>query len=189
MRGFVLAGCVLLTTSVSAEDSPADAAARWLAELGKQGLVVQKTVKDGEPGFVASSGPGALGPVTRFSFQQSGWWVTVACKGKHGADASLDTLRKSFQYATIDRMPTPGLAFQGWEIMPRTPTSSITKGVKLVEFGEGRMKVDIQTGAFALTGRDTGILVPADAPAPPGSYFQIRKPFPIHVTISAPVKF
>lgn len=40
---------------------------------------------------------------------------------------------------------------------------------------------------FALTGRDPSVLVPADAPAPAGSFFQIRRPFPLDLRLDAPV--
>jgi len=37
--------------------------------------------------------------------------------------------------------------------------------------------------------RDPSVLVPADAPSPPGAYFQIRKEFPLDLTLEAPFAF
>jgi len=168
---------------------PEATAAKWLGTLGDKGLVLVETVKDGGQGFVVTHAPSAVGRITKFSFQKQGWWVSLAFKGEHTADTSADVLRKNFWCVALDRLPTPGLKLPGWDVRPRTPTSSIRSGVKVLSYGKGRMKVRVHTKFFALYGRDPSVLVPADAPSPPGSYFMIRKAFPLNLTIDAPYKF
>lgn len=190
MRNFLTCAFLLFFTPlVLADDTAETKAANWLKGLGDKGLVVVETPKEEESGFAAKHGRSPFGPVTKFSYQKPGWWVTITFKGKYTKDTPIKTLQKNFWYATIDKMPTPGLAVKGWEIKPQTPTSSFSKGVELVEYAKGKMKVAIKTKAFALYGRDTTLLVPADAPSPKGSYFQIRQAIPIDLTITAPVKF
>ena len=87
----------------------------------------------------------------------------------------------------LDRIPTPGLDVKGWDIRPRTPVSSFSKGVEFLSYKDGIVKVRIKTNFFALYGRDPSVLVPADAPSPAGSYFQIRKGFPLDLTLAAPL--
>lgn len=162
-------------------------AEKWLESLGEKGLVIEKVVKEG--GYEAKHAPSALGKITKFSFQEADWWVTLSFKGELTADTPVKTLQKQFWHATLDRLPTPGLDLPGWDVRPRTPVSSFSKGVEVLEYGEGKMKVRIQTGFFALSGNDPAVLVPADAPSPAGSYFQIRKPFTLDLTLEAPYKF
>lgn len=189
MRFIITYLLVFAAGAVVAEEKPADQAAAWLKGLGEKGIVISKSAMKEDAGFTAAHGRSAVGEITKFSFQQPGWWVTVAFKGTHDADTPLKTLQKNFWYATIDKMPTPGLKIPDWEIKPQTPTSSFSKGVELVEYGKGKMKVAIKTNAFALYGRNTAVLVPADAPTPEGAYFQIRQDIPIQLTITAPVQF
>jgi len=163
------------------------AAAKWLDGLGKKGLVLDESVKKG--GFVVAHAPSALGRITKFSFQQGDWWVSLAFKGELTADTSKEVLQSNFWYVALDRLPTPGLDLPGWDVRPRTPTSSINKGVEVLAYGNGKIKIRVRTDFFALYGRDPSVLVPADAPSPPGSYFQIRKTFPLDLTLEAPYSF
>lgn len=165
----------------------------WLDGLGQKGLVISEESridrKGKQPpvGFKLSHGKGALGPVTKLTYQKKGWWVTLAFHGTFNESTSLETMQKNFWFATLDQLPTPGLDVPGWKIKPQTPRSSFKDGVKLLKFGQGEINVSIKTEFFALYGRDPGILVPADAPAPANSYFQIRKKFPLDLTLSAPL--
>jgi hypothetical protein len=163
-------------------------AAKWLAGLGKPGLVINQGFKD--EGFKATYGPSAVGRITKFQLMQGPWWVSFVFKGDDiTADTPVETLRKRFWIVALDRLPTPGLDLPGWEVRPQTPTSSFKEGVEILAYGDGRIKLQVKTSFFALYGRDPSILVPADAPSPPGSYFQIRRPFPLDLTIDAPVAF
>lgn len=188
---FFLATC-LTTLATAADKKPtgaeAEAAAtRWLDKLGTKGLVLNEIVAEG--GFVVTHANGALGRVTKFNFQQSGWWVSLAFHGELSAETPLKTLNTKFWYVALDRLPTAGLALPGWEVRPQTPTSSVEKGVEILAYGDGKIKLRVRTKFFALYGRDPSVLVPADAPAPPGSYFQIRKEFPLDLTLEAPFAF
>ena len=77
------------------------------------------------------------------------------------------------------------------QLPPRTQTStsSVKKGVKILAYRDGKIKLRVRTKFFALYGRDPSVVVPADAPAPLGSYFQIRKEFPLDLTLEAPFAF
>ena len=89
----------------------------------------------------------------------------------------------------LNSLPTPGLKLPGWEVRPQTPTSSVKKGGEILAYGNGKIKLRVRTKFFALYGRDPSVLVPADASAPSGSYFQIRKEFPLDLTLEAPFAF
>jgi hypothetical protein len=162
-------------------------AAKWLTGLGKKGLVLNETVK--ERGFIVTHAPSALGRVTKFSFQQPGWWVSFVFHGELSSTTPLAVLKQKFWFVTLDRLPTPGLNLPGWNVRPQTPTSSLKEGVEILSYADGKIKLRVKTKFFALYGRDPSVLVPADASSPPGSYFQIRKPFPLDLTLQAPVIF
>ena len=163
------------------------AATKWLGGLDKKGLVLNQRVK--ERGFIVTHGPSALGRVTKFSLQNSGWWVSLAFHGELSPETSLETLKKKFWYVTLDRLPTPGLDLPGWEVRPQIASSSIREGIEILAYSEGKIKLRVRTEFFALYGRDPSIVVAADAPAPDGSYFQIRKKFPLDLTIEASFTF
>lgn len=163
------------------------AATKWLKELDGKGLVLNETLE--ASGFVVTHGQGALGRVTKFSLQKAGYRVSLAFHGELSADTPLKTLEEKFWYVTLDRLPTPGLDLAGWEVTPRTPTSSVKEGVEIKAYLDGKIKLRVRTKFFALYGRDPSIRVPADAAAPEESYFQIRKEFPLDLTIEAPFAF
>jgi hypothetical protein len=162
-------------------------AAKWYNGLDEKGVVIDETFKEG--GFAVTHAPSALGRITKFSLNQDGWWISFACKGEHTAETPVETLQKNFWFVALDRLPTPGLDLPGWDVRLRTPTSSIREGVEVVSFGEGKVKLRVTTKFFAIYGRDPSVLVPADAPSPPGSYFMIRKNVPLDLTIEAPFRF
>jgi sialidase-1 len=179
-----------LAANPAAKPTAAEAqaqAAAWLDRLGDRGLVLDATLA--EPGFVVRQGASAVGRVTKFELDQAGYRVSFTFRGEHTAATPPATLREQFWLAVIDRVPTPGFDLPGWETRPLTPTSSFDKGVELVSLADGWATFRVQAEFFALSGRDPAVLVPADAPAPPGSFFQLRRRFPLDLTISAPVAF
>jgi len=190
---FGLAAAAWLTPAAAADPKPTAAdpkataaeaeatAAAWLDRLGDRGLVLDATLA--EPGFVVRQGDSAIGRITRFDLDQDGYRLSFAFRGEHTAATPAATLRAAFWQAVIDRVPTPGLDLPGWETRPLTPASSFDQGVELVDFAAGRATFRVQTEFFALSGRDPTVLVPADAPAPPGSFFQLRRKFPLDHTI------
>lgn len=58
-----------------------------------------------------------------------------------------------------------------------------------MDFTGGLATFRVQTEFFAIGGRDPTVSVPADAPSPPGSFFQLRRKFPLDLTLSALVAF
>ena len=187
---FGLAAAVWLTAVAAADPKPTAAeaeaaAAAWLDRLGDPGLVLD--AKLAGPGFVVRQGDSAIGRITKFELDQDGYRLSFAFRGEHTAATPPATLRGQFWQAVIDRVPTPGLDLPGWETRPLTPVSSFDRGVELVDLTAGRATFRVNTEFFAISGRDPTVLVPADAPAPPGSFFQLRRNFPLDLTISAPV--
>lgn len=169
------------TTAAEAEAK----AAAWLDRLGDRGLVLEATLA--EPGFVVRQGESAVGRVTKFELDQEGYRVSFTFRGEHTAATPPATLGEQFWHAVIDRVPTPDFDLAGWETRLLTPTSSFDKGVELVSLAAGRATFHVKTEFFAISGRDPAVLGPADAPAPPGSFFQLRRRFPLNLTISAPL--
>jgi len=195
MRCLSLAVVMFLFTLVplaQAAEKPTGAeaeakAAKWYNGLDEKGVVIDKTFKEG--GFAVTHAPSALGRITKFSLNQDGWWISFAFKGEHTVDTAVETLQANFWFVALDRLPTPGLDLPGWDVRLRTPTSSIREGVEVVSFGDGKIKLRVKTKFFAVYGRDPSVLVPADAPSPPGSYFMIRKYVPLDLTVEAPFTF
>lgn len=190
--GFFLLATCLTTLAIGADkkatgDEAEAAAAKWLDGLDKKGLVLNEIVK--ERGFVVTHAPSALGRVTKFSFQQPGWRLSLAFHGEHTAETPLKTLNEKFWYVALDRLPTPGLELSGWQVWPQTPSSSVKKGVEILAYRNGKIKLRVRSKFFALYGRDPSVIFPEDAPAPAGSYFQIRKKFPLDLTLEAPFAF
>lgn len=185
---FVLATCVTALAAAAdkkpAGDEARAAAAKWLDGLDQQGLVLSEKVTEG--GFAVTHGPSAVGRVTKFTYQKSGWQVSFAFRGELNAATPLETLNKEFWYVALDRLPTPGLDLPGWDVWPQTPTSTLRQGVEVLAYGDGKIKLRVRAKFFALYGRDPSVVVPADAAAPAGSYFQIRKAFPLDLTLEAP---
>jgi hypothetical protein len=186
----VAASPTVLAAAPSARPAAAEAraiASRWLEGLGPRGLVLNETMQQG--GFELSHGEGPGGPITRFQLRQPGWSLLLAFDGEHSTATPLRTLRSTFRYAALDRLPTPGLEIPGWEVWPRTPRSSFGEGVEILAYGNGRIRLRVRTSFFALYGRDPSVLVPADSRAPAGSFFQIRRSIPLDLTIDAAVTF
>ena len=185
----LLALACLIGRPLSAEQKltgpQAEAAAkRWLEALPAEGIVLNRKAK--ETGFTVSHGDSAVGRITKFSFDRDGLRFDLAFRGEWAADAPRETLQKNFWYCALDRVPTPGLDLPGWDVRPQTPMSSFEKGVEILSSADGVLKVRVQTKFFALYGRDPSVLVPADAPSPAGSYFQIRRETPLDLTLEAP---
>jgi hypothetical protein len=75
----------------------------------------------------------------------------------------------------------------GWEVTAATPQSSFRDGGEIVGFDRGRIRLHVKTSCFALEGRRTGLDYVADAPAPPGTVFQIRQKFPLDLEVNLPL--
>lgn len=192
LLGYVAAfACAVAIASITPSTALAQATAApqikaaeaWLAGLGKDGLVLNEV--DKENGFKGRM-VGRTGSSMNV-FQKPGWYINLIFKGKITPDMDAATLQKNFTRVALDKLPTPGLDIKGWEIKPQTPVSSFSDGVKFLSYKDGIVKVQIKTNFFALYGRDPSVRVPAGAPSPAGSYFQIRKNFPLDLTLEAPL--
>ena len=154
----------------------------WLEDHIDSRLVLVEKFDDG--GFEGRQvvGSGAM----QYDLTDAGYRVTLGFSAGFSDQPSLKEVREKFKYVALDRLPTPGLEVpDGWDVSPRTPVSSFKQGVEILDYRDGRIVLRIKTSFFAISGRDTTVLVPADAPSPEGSYFQIRKPFALDLTIDA----
>jgi len=172
------------TAPKPASGDPKTVAARWLDGLGDKGLVIIE--KAAAPGFVGRKITGRKS--TMFIMHKPGWYMSLGFDGPIGPDTPLATLKNSFKYIALNQLPTPGLDVKGWKIRPQTPRSSFSEGVEFLSYSKGKIKFRVKTSFFALYGRkETRGPMIADAPSPKGTYFQIRKPFALDMTIEAPM--
>jgi predicted secreted protein len=168
---------------IVAGGDPKTVAGAWLEGLGAKGLVLVE--KAPAPGFVGQKIIGRKS--TMFVLSKPGWYMSLGFSGPITPNTSLAKLKQSFKYIALNQLPTPGLSIPGWKIRPQTPRSSFSDGVEFLSYTKGKIKLRVKTKFFALYGRDTRVLLPADAPSPKGTYFQIRKPFNLDLTIEAPM--
>jgi hypothetical protein len=160
----------------------------WLDGLNKQGLVLRENV-NGQGFTVTHLDPNSVESRTRFDLEQPGWWVSLYFRGKLTPETPIETLNNNFVSVVFNRLPTPGLNLPGWDVKPMTPSSHVSKGVEILSYRDGKIKVRVQTKFFELYGSDPSIVVPCGAPSPPGSYFAIRKEFPLDLELEAPFRF
>jgi hypothetical protein len=158
------------------------AAEKWLADHKEKGLILN--IKEDKTGFVGRPITGSQS--TMFVYQRPGWYINLGFAGKVTPKMTVEQVRKQFKYVALDRLPLPGLDVPGWEVRPRTPVSSFKEGVEIVDYKDGRIQLKVKSRFFAIYGRDPSVLVPADAPSPPSAYFQVRRDFPLDLTIDAP---
>lgn len=161
------------------------AAGEWLNDLGATGLKLDAQFDEG--GFEIQDIVGSNSVMAVLS--QDKWRITIGFSGPIDADTPLKTVQDRLSYVALDRLPTPGLEIEGWDIRPTTPTSSISdqKEIAITGFKDGKLTLHVETKCFALKGRDPDVLTPADAPMPKGSYFQIRRNFSLLLNIEASV--
>ena len=187
----VLAGPTLANGQTKPEPKKAtveqakSAAQRWLAKHQEQGLVLK--IDEQKTPLVGRNIAGSAS--TMYVFEKPGWYLTLGFDGKLTPEMTAPDVQRKLKYVALDKIPIAEIEAPGWEIRPRTPVSSFQEGVKITGFQEGRMQVRVNTRFFAIYGRDPSVLVPADAPTPPHAYFQLRRNFPLDLTLSAPVKF
>jgi hypothetical protein len=103
--------------------------------------------------------------------------------------ASLDQLRSSFSFIALDRLPLPGLNGipSQWEVYPQTPMSSFSEGITLDQYDPNTqiLKLTVQTKFFAIYGNIPQVPMLCDAPAPEGTYLQVRRDIQGAIKIAA----
>jgi hypothetical protein len=97
--------------------------------------------------------------------------------------STLAELQKSLSYIALDQLPVPGIKATAWQTTLQTPISSFTNGVIIESWAKGVLRIRVKTRFFAIYGYRTDIDVPADAPMPESSYFQIPKSISADLTI------
>ncbi len=158
-------------------------ATEWLAARRETGLILVE--KSMDSAFTGSRIAGSESVM--FNYAADGYRITLGFGTEITPDSTIAQLREQIEYVALDALPTPGLREEGWEISPRTPISSFSEGVELLDYRDGRITLRIKTGFFALSGSDSRVIVPADAGMPEDAYFQIREEFPLDLTIDAPI--
>lgn len=189
-RRILLGVCLIAATNSqgraeepASADTAREASAEWLEGLGKGGLViVESDAKNTFNGRMV----GGTG-TSMHVFSKPGWYINLMFKGKITPEMKLSAVQDAFKRVALDKIPTPGLDVKGWDIKPQTPVSSFSDGVEFLSYKDGVIKFRIKTNFFALYGRNPNVLVPADAAAPKNAYFQIRKTFPLDLTLEAPL--
>ena len=174
----------VLAQQAAPVDKVRKAATKWLDARTDSGLVIVEN--DVKTAFTIR--PVAGRKSSMMIYQKSGWYLSLGFDGAITEKTPLKTVRKQLKYVALNRLPTPGLNAPGWEVKPQTPVSSFKKGVEILEYRDGKITLRVRTEFFALYGRNPNVLVPADAPSPPGTYFQIRRKFPLDLTLAASVK-
>jgi hypothetical protein len=184
-----LPGC----SRVTPHDEAVERAKKWLAGLGDKGFVYELKTADPRRGFVGYKSFNRGGRQTQdqpdklFIYDDGRRHVTIGFEEEVGPRDSLEALRKRFGFIALDRLPPPDLAIPGWEVRPMTPVSSFKEGVEIVGFEGGRIRLRVKTNCFALDGRRTDVEVPADAPQPEGTSFDIRQSFPLDLVVDLPL--
>ncbi|CAF2390654.1 unnamed protein product [Rotaria sp. Silwood2] len=94
-------------------------------------------------------------------------------------DSSLEQFRSNFNFIALDRLPVPGLdgVPSQWQIYPQTPISSFSEGVTLEQYNSNTqiLQLNVQTRFFAIYGNIPQNPPIACAPAPKGTYLQVRR--------------
>lgn len=161
---------------------------RWLNSLGEAGLVLLKEEDEGAGfGENLSSGRG----FGTFTYLSGDYWVSFGLSEEVSSqNVTLNTLKTTFRYFAVTRLPLPGFEkLDGWDVNPVTPISSFSEGVEFLSLSNGKVSLRVKTSFFAIYGSDRRIIsqLPADSAAPLGSYFQVRRSFPLDLTLTAPL--
>jgi hypothetical protein len=179
-----------LTACSEGYDSARSKAERWLNALPAEGLVMTLSSTGVNSGFVdyAASQPySGTGPGTLFLYQRGDLLISLGFKTQITTSSPLETLQQQFNYIALDKLVAPNTVAYGWDVYPLTPVSSFSDGVEITSFNNGQIGLRVKTNFFALYGRRLNISVPADASLPEGTYFEIRKDFPLNLTIDLPL--
>jgi hypothetical protein len=142
----------------------------WLDSLSAAGKGYEADLTQGVPPMSSRRVANGL-----YDASQGEVRIGLGFTGPVEAGMNLEQLRASFKHVALDRIPVPGIQSPGWETRLLTPVSSFTEGVTLESWENGVLTVRVRTRFFAVNGTQTGLILPADAPMPLDSYFQIRQ--------------
>ncbi|MCG8585681.1 MAG: hypothetical protein MI757_13320 [Pirellulales bacterium] len=181
-----LANPAILTDTLPSEPVSVEkaraAVEKWLNQIDRDGLVLDKKVKDGKPGFRHVDTVGGM-----YVFRDDGWYVTLRFHKEPTAEMSNAQLRRQIKYVALDRVPLPGLVARGWMVHPKIPRLSDVKGIIIDKYENGRIVMKLKTKAKAIYGLNPRAPQIADAPATPGSTFEIRRELPIELRLEVPL--
>lgn len=117
---------------------------------------------------------------TLFSADEGDVRITIGFKdGSLTKNSSVDQFRENFNFVALDRLPCPGLEGvpSQWILHPQTPMSSFSEGVTIEQYDPNTqvLQMKIDTNFFAIYGSVPQQFMIADAPAPKGTYLQVRR--------------
>ncbi|CAF0896526.1 unnamed protein product [Rotaria sp. Silwood1] len=108
-------------------------------------------------------------------------------------DSSIEQFRSNFNFIALDRLPVPGLDGipSQWQIYPQTPISSFSEGVTLEQYNLNTqtLQLNVHTKFFAIYGNIPQNPQMACAPAPKGTYLQVRRDIQGIIKVKAKLVF
>lgn len=143
-----------------------------------------------QQGFLPVSSPGSTSSLFHLHAEpQFEVGIIFSSPPPTSASDTASSLQSRLFSLSLDSLPCPGLVINGWKVKPMTGVSSFVEGVKIKEFADARISLEVSTTAFCLSGQKVRQEpIPADAGMPAGSYFQLRREIPLSISIlNAPI--
>ena len=131
---------------------------------------------------------------TLFSASQDQLYITLGFnEAGLNQNSTLADFQSAFNFVALDKLPLPGLDGipPQWKLRPQTPMSSFSDGVTLEKYDPSTqtLKLTIQTNFFAVYGNIPQEHPIMDAPAPKGTYLQVRQDFQGDIQLNAKLDF
>eukprot|EP01124_Arcella_intermedia_P034811 TRINITY_DN8696_c0_g1_i1.p1 TRINITY_DN8696_c0_g1~~TRINITY_DN8696_c0_g1_i1.p1 ORF type:complete len:173 (-),score=38.04 TRINITY_DN8696_c0_g1_i1:24-542(-) len=112
--------------------------------------------------------------------------ITISFSKDISPNDTLATLKASLDYVAINTIPMHGFETpQHWKLSPRTPQSSFSEGVEVIEYGGGRMTVRIKTRFYAVYG-NIPALQRGCGPSPKGTYVCVNQDMNATILLELP---
>jgi hypothetical protein len=114
-------------------------------------------------------------------------YLSISFNKPISSKTDLKTVQDSFSHIALGHLPMPGLELPDWNFSPQTPKSSFEEGVEITAFDGKHIELKVTTTFFAVYGTKPACPEVMDAPTPEGCYFQVRRDFPLTLTLNVPV--
>lgn len=154
-------------------------AARWLKRL--RGRRFYKSIRERKSGngFKLSS----LN-YKRYTYKSNGYRIVLGSYKIILKNANLQDLRNEFYWYSLEKFPV--FLAKGWNVSLSPPESSLTKGLKILSYKNGKIKVRFKGYFYAINGTKDG-KYPKDVGLPKDAYFQIRKKIYYTIIMDVPL--
>ncbi|GAX84400.1 hypothetical protein CEUSTIGMA_g11822.t1 [Chlamydomonas eustigma] len=125
-----------------------------------------------------------------FKVDGSPWAMNIGFDPALEPTSTLVEAQQRFQWIALDSIPLQGYqAPEAWEVRPQMRTSSFKEGVSITGYTGHMISFRVKSSFFAIYGRNKRVHVPACAPSPEGTYFQIQRDIPLDLTCEIPIKW